>query len=94
MNLLSESASELRERLSLNRKPTYDDAAAKAHALGAKRVEQFIDWTWAFDFPTPAAGQEFVAWLEANSFDHRGYSEACPNSDNPKCRVDGVRFRD
>lgn len=71
----------------------YKAVEAKAKSLGAKTVGWYINWCWANNFPTPEAGKEFVAWLEANGYEHHGYYPACPNAKNENLRVDGVRYR-
>jgi hypothetical protein len=46
-------------------------AFAKAVALGAE-ISGGINWDWAVGFPTREAGEEFIKWLEANRYEHRG----------------------
>ncbi len=75
------------------KKVTHADAEAKAKELGAKEVMWVINWCWAKDFRRADGGREFVRWLDANGFEHRGYYPADPKSTNPNLRVDGVRFR-
>ncbi len=71
----------------------YQAAIAKAKELGAKRIQNGINWDWAEEFPNPEAGQAFVAWLEENGYDHGSYYAANPTSTNDNLHVDGVRFR-
>ena len=42
----------------------------KATSLGAE-CKHSINWSWA-KFPTREPADEFVAWLDANDYDHRG----------------------
>ena len=48
-------------------------AETKAKELGATRpYVRGIAWVWSTGFPTEAKAKEFVAWLEANCYEHRG----------------------
>jgi hypothetical protein len=67
-------------------------AAEKAKELGAT-IEGGINWTHAKGFTSPAHGQEFVQWLEANGYETRGYNPAQPESENDLLHMDSVRFR-
>lgn len=74
--------------------PTHADAVEAARRFGAKEVKDLMNWTWAKEFPSEAAGREFVLWLERHNFEHRGYYPAAPDHPNPFVNKDGVRFRE
>lgn len=45
----------------------------KAKELGCLNpCDSRINWIWANGFPTVQAATEFVEWLEANDYEHRG----------------------
>lgn len=62
-------------------------AMDKAVELGATIREGGISWIWADGFPSLLKAQEFVDWLDANEFEHRGVYEG---NNTPLC---DVRFR-
>lgn len=72
---------------------TMDSPSTKAKEFGAESIRNGINWTWAYGFPDPDKGQEFVQWLAENGYDHRGYYPANPESSNSNLHRDGVRFR-
>lgn len=55
-------------------------AEAKARELGAVDVVGGINWTWANEFPDHAKSMQFIQWLEANGYEHRGsYPNGAPD---------------
>jgi hypothetical protein len=72
--------------------PPRPSAIKKAEELGAT-ISGGINWDWATGFPSPEVAKEFIAWLDANNYEHRGYYPADKDSGNHNLHSDGVRFR-
>lgn len=65
-------------------------AHEKAKELGAT-IDGGINWDWAISFPSREVGEEFVKWLEANNYEHRGvYADT---RDGETLATVSVRFR-
>jgi hypothetical protein len=48
-------------------------ADEKAKELGAVVAKQWlINWAWSYGFPSKEKAIEFVGWLDANGYEHRG----------------------
>jgi len=51
----------------------HPDAVAEARRLGALQFEvSGSNWHWAMDFPTELTAEDFVQWLGAHGYEHRG----------------------
>jgi hypothetical protein len=51
----------------------HPDAIAEARRLGALQFQvSGSNWHWAMDFPTELIANDFVQWLNAHGYEHRG----------------------
>lgn len=60
---------------------TLKDASNKAVELGATPYDHGINWGWSYGFPTRAAAEAFIAYLNEQGFEHRGiYRGSAPGT--------------